>query len=437
MAEYVVAIDSDNPRDAVLKKTIARLAARHRKGERVELGVSFESGKFPSGLAYVLERNQGRMAVLGYGQVEMRTVTMQPAGTPSTGEIIFAGLVPPGSSSVFATDAELMQLSPDPAVWTSRNGRPVPLPPAVADALALLVRNRAVVPNSTARPAVRAPDLPLPSQSFTAFCASLGTPLSSFRSSWSAIAADQRRALFTVWDDLVRGNTYEIWSPRDTHINHLPGAKEIRRVAESALANGAETIGVRCYAADTDATPRTRQTYDDKRLLVLRLIQRGDEYAARILGEVDADTARRGPLMSRDVEYDEREQAQDDAVNDLGAPPPGVDSPGRGTGGGSAFHRDPEVRAYVLRRAKGKCEFCGTPGFAMAGRRRYLETHHVISLANQGPDRVDNVIAVCAEDHRRAHYSKDAPKIEREMLAILDRLSKKLRSRGGTARSRP
>jgi 5-methylcytosine-specific restriction protein A len=31
----------------------------------------------------------------------------------------------------------------------------------------------------------------------------------------------------------------------------------------------------------------------------------------------------------------------------------------------------------------------------------YLETHHVISLSEQGPGKVTNVIALCPNDHRR------------------------------------
>src|SRR5687768_13318563 len=62
---------------------------------------------------------------------------------------------------------------------------------------------------------------------------------------------------------------------------------------------------------------------------------------------------------------------------------------------GSAFVRDPAVRRAALNRAKGKCEFCGEPGFKMASGGIYLETHHVVPLGEGGPDSVRNVAAIC------------------------------------------
>lgn len=78
------------------------------------------------------------------------------------------------------------------------------------------------------------------------------------------------------------------------------------------------------------------------------------------------------------------------------------------------FIRDPAVRHRVKQRAKGKCELCGNPGFKMAGGAVYLETHHVVSLSAGGPDTVCNVVALCADDHRKAHYA-----IDRDAIATL------------------
>ena len=71
------------------------------------------------------------------------------------------------------------------------------------------------------------------------------------------------------------------------------------------------------------------------------------------------------------------------------------------------FIRDPAVRSRVKRRAKGKCELCGIPGFKMASGAVYLETHHVVPLSAGGPDTDANVVALCADDHRKAHYAID------------------------------
>jgi hypothetical protein len=87
---------------------------------------------------------------------------------------------------------------------------------------------------------------------------------------------------------------------------------------------------------------------------------------------------------------------------------------------GSAFVRDPAVRRRVLLRAAGCCELCGQAGFRMESGALYLETHHVIPLSEDGADNDRNVAALCAHDHRRAHFSEDR-------MAIRDRLLLKIR----------
>lgn len=73
---------------------------------------------------------------------------------------------------------------------------------------------------------------------------------------------------------------------------------------------------------------------------------------------------------------------------------------------GKVYVRDPAVRAQVLLRAKGKCEFCGVEGFLKYDGKVYLETHHIVPLSEGGPDLVRNVIALCPNHHREAHFSK-------------------------------
>jgi predicted HNH restriction endonuclease len=64
------------------------------------------------------------------------------------------------------------------------------------------------------------------------------------------------------------------------------------------------------------------------------------------------------------------------AIDDLGS-----DAPDRARAIAWTYKRDPKVRAAVLRRACGKCEFCGAMGFLKDDRARYLECHHIIALA--------------------------------------------------------
>lgn len=51
-----------------------------------------------------------------------------------------------------------------------------------------------------------------------------------------------------------------------------------------------------------------------------------------------------------------------------------------------------------------------------------METHHIILLADDGTDRMSNVIALCANDHREAHYGRRADILEREMIEVVCKL---------------
>ncbi len=81
--------------------------------------------------------------------------------------------------------------------------------------------------------------------------------------------------------------------------------------------------------------------------------------------------------------------------------------------------RSPAVRERALLRAAGHCEWCGQPGFVTAAGAVYLETHHVVPLAEDGPDHETNVIALCPEDHRRAHYAHDRDDLREALSARL------------------
>lgn len=52
------------------------------------------------------------------------------------------------------------------------------------------------------------------------------------------------------------------------------------------------------------------------------------------------------------------------------------------------------------------CEYCNTPGFMMSNNGIYLETHHLVPLAEGGLDRINNVVALCPNHHREAHYGQ-------------------------------
>jgi hypothetical protein len=122
-----------------------------------------------------------------------------------------------------------------------------------------------------------------------------------------------------------------------------------------------------------------------------------------------------GDLIFRRLMGDYGDQPSN-AVDDLGS-----DSPERQRTSGWAYPRDPRVREEVMRRAEGKCEYCGTLGFKDRHGNPYLESHHIIALANEGEDRLTNVIALCANHHREAHFGANSERMEEEMIGIVQR----------------
>ncbi|MEE4665966.1 HNH endonuclease signature motif containing protein [Pseudomonas alliivorans] len=69
------------------------------------------------------------------------------------------------------------------------------------------------------------------------------------------------------------------------------------------------------------------------------------------------------------------------------------------------YSRSKDVKAYVLKRAEGLCESCGTPApFVTKAGQAYLEPHHVNRLSDGGLDHPKFVAAVCPTCHKEIHY---------------------------------
>jgi 5-methylcytosine-specific restriction protein A len=109
-----------------------------------------------------------------------------------------------------------------------------------------------------------------------------------------------------------------------------------------------------------------------------------------------------------------------DAIDDLDVWPTGIVAPERTSRLSVSYARDPGIRSHVLRRARGRCEYCGELGFLKAdGQGHYLEAHHIIALADEGQDTVENVIALCPKHHREAHFGARRVSLESEMANLL------------------
>ncbi|MCX7190606.1 MAG: HNH endonuclease signature motif containing protein [Methylotenera sp.] len=250
--------------------------------------------------------------------------------------------------------------------------------------------------------------------SLTRFIATLGCKL-RIGYYWSAKSEDNSRIIFTIWADQLENGRYLLWpnvEPMPAW-TRLSGAHEWHDHIEIALKGNVEILGVLCHAVDSSALPRLRDYYDEKSIFVMNIGEHDGNLTAVVVGEVDVDVARNGKVS----EYiSPHKSALDDLFDSI---PEGVESPETTPLSGVVFRRDQMVRSYVLSRAHGYCEYCGKEGFLMPSGKKYLEAHHIIALSCQGPDKVNNVIALCADHHREAHFGVDKEQLNAGMLQKL------------------
>lgn len=70
----------------------------------------------------------------------------------------------------------------------------------------------------------------------------------------------------------------------------------------------------------------------------------------------------------------------------------------------TSYERNEYVAEYAKRRANGICELCEHPApFKNSKGFPFLETHHIIWLSEEGPDTIDNTVALCPNCHRKMH----------------------------------
>lgn len=75
-----------------------------------------------------------------------------------------------------------------------------------------------------------------------------------------------------------------------------------------------------------------------------------------------------------------------------------------------------EVRRYALRVADDVCQGCRSDApFTDKSGEPYLEVHHIEPRSSGGADVPDNVIAICANCHRRVHSGQDGPQFNKQL----------------------
>lgn len=100
------------------------------------------------------------------------------------------------------------------------------------------------------------------------------------------------------------------------------------------------------------------------------------------------------------------------------APPQGNVEPSSRIVQSKAYDRDPKVVGFVEERAAGICELCDQEApFLRSDGTPFLEVHHIIPLAENGADIVENAAALCPNCHRACHYGREADQL-RENLRL-------------------
>lgn len=83
-----------------------------------------------------------------------------------------------------------------------------------------------------------------------------------------------------------------------------------------------------------------------------------------------------------------------------------------------AYYRSEALKLYVVARSCGICEGCGANSPFQTSTGPYLECHHIHRLSDCGPDHPENVVALCPNCHRRAHYAVDANTFNAQLKKI-------------------
>ncbi|MBS9525854.1 HNH endonuclease [Litoribacter alkaliphilus] len=221
---------------------------------------------------------------------------------------------------------------------------------------------------------------------------------------WAWCAQSEFLAVFTLWEDERKdGDIWHLYE-NDGYLNDQLGAKDLKKVLRNAIAKKIPARGIICYAADVTASPRSIKRIDDHELVKLKIYENSKGIFVKKKGVINCLTQ---------ISSIKKEKKRKNGIRDLDFIPVGNHSPDRALSIGFQVQRDQKVRNHVIKQAYGKCEYCGNGSFEMEGGLNYLEAHHIIGLAKKGKDTVDNVIALCPNHHREAHFGINAEELER------------------------
>lgn len=234
----------------------------------------------------------------------------------------------------------------------------------------------------------------------------LGVKPTNARWSWCALAPDKSKAIFTLWKDQIVNNRY-ILADFNASGRKRPGDSDQKKILKVVLEKNIPSYGIVCEAKDIHADTRKIKGIEAEYLIKLKF----ETIENRIFG-----------IHAGKIHFSEiirKAKKKDSGLMDIESTPIGNPLPDRAESTGFRVIRDSSVRDHVIRKANGKCEYCGKQGFQLKAGSFYLEAHHVISLAKSGRDTVDNVIALCADHHREAHFGANAEDLEIRCIEII------------------
>ena len=234
----------------------------------------------------------------------------------------------------------------------------------------------------------------------------LGANLRNDRWAWGGVSDDESFVIFTIWTDRIQSdNKLELYNP--SFEKNRNGAKEQKRLIEIALMKNLNVYGLICDAKDPTLDTRSINRVEQNDLVQMVLIKDGENFWVQL--------KERFPIS----ELRNKHKFKNLAVDDLDQDDIGNDSPNKAKFEAAYYVRDPKVRKAVIQMAQGKCEYCGQEGFLKSDGTRYLEAHHIIALSNEGKDKVTNVIALCPNHHKEAHYGENSEQLEIKFIEIV------------------
>ena len=85
--------------------------------------------------------------------------------------------------------------------------------------------------------------------------------------------------------------------------------------------------------------------------------------------------------------------------------------------------RNQYIAEFTKERANGVCDLCGKEApFKDKNGKPYLESHHVVTLAENGPDAIYNTVAICPNCHRKIHVLNKKEDMDKLAKVILNYL---------------